>query len=78
MEATKAELGGILDWLSSAIAWLGQQDLPALLTEAKALYDAVVAALADGKVTFMEGLAIVTKFIALLGKLKLAGFKAGA
>jgi hypothetical protein len=43
--------------------------------EFKALWDACTAALADGKLDWLEIATIDMKLVALLGKLKLAGFK---
>ncbi len=70
-----AQVGGIMDILQIVLNWLSAQDLPELMAEAKVLWETCAAALADGRVTLTEALDIAMKFIALLGKLKLAGFK---
>jgi hypothetical protein len=69
---------GILEWAKALMEWLAKQNLPALLAAAKDLYDTCVAALADGKLTFLEVGAIVTKALALIMALKLAGVEDNA
>ncbi len=75
LEANKAAVEGVLDYLKIVLDWLGSQDLPALAAYAQELWDVCTKALADGRLDWIEIATISMKLISLLGKLKLAGFK---